>query len=240
MQKNVEAVSRTFTSFSGADIVATFHGRVIGEIQAISYTIEREVAPVYTMGSPDPRSFSRGKRGIAGSLIFAVFDRDALMEEMKKDYNGAPNLQAFQQFIANIEASNTILSGLRATARGYGIEDWDERMTRLGYGQTSEGGQFNADNLTNFYMPQYADQLLPFNISIFMANEYGAKAGMEIYDVQILNEGSGFSVDDIVAAKAYSFVARKIKPIEPKESSYQSGEASANFINGDSFAYSRV
>lgn len=28
--------------------------------------------------SADPRSFSRGKRGIAGSLIFTIFDRNPL------------------------------------------------------------------------------------------------------------------------------------------------------------------
>jgi hypothetical protein len=51
---------KTYTTFSGADIVATFNGRVIGELQAITYSVTREKAPVYTMGSPDPRSFSRG------------------------------------------------------------------------------------------------------------------------------------------------------------------------------------
>lgn len=32
------------------------------------------------MGNPNPRAFSRGKRGIAGSLVFTVFDRDALAD----------------------------------------------------------------------------------------------------------------------------------------------------------------
>jgi len=36
----VEQYTRTFTTFSGADIVATFNSRVIGEIQAISYTVD--------------------------------------------------------------------------------------------------------------------------------------------------------------------------------------------------------
>ena len=55
----------TYTSFSGSDIIATFtppNGQavVIGELQAITYSITREKAPIYTLGSPDPRSFSRG------------------------------------------------------------------------------------------------------------------------------------------------------------------------------------
>ena len=32
--------TRTFTSFSGADIVATFKGKVIGELQAITFSVK--------------------------------------------------------------------------------------------------------------------------------------------------------------------------------------------------------
>jgi len=32
------------------------------------------------MGSPDPRAYSRNKRGIAGSLIWINFDRHALLD----------------------------------------------------------------------------------------------------------------------------------------------------------------
>lgn len=58
---------QTLTSFSGADLVATFANKVIGELQQISWAVQRDKAPVFTCGSPDARSFSRGKRGIAGS-----------------------------------------------------------------------------------------------------------------------------------------------------------------------------
>ena len=43
--------TRTYTTFSGCDLVATFGAVVIGELQAISYSISREKAPVYTLGS---------------------------------------------------------------------------------------------------------------------------------------------------------------------------------------------
>ena len=56
----VSRYNANYTSFSGADIVATINERVIGELQAISYSVTREKTPIYTMGSPDPRSFSRG------------------------------------------------------------------------------------------------------------------------------------------------------------------------------------
>src|SRR5512146_2854214 len=49
------------------------------ELQAISYAITREKAPIYTMGSADPHAYSRNKRGIAGNLIWIQFDRHALL-----------------------------------------------------------------------------------------------------------------------------------------------------------------
>ena len=52
---------KTYTTFGGCDIVPTFNGKVIGEIQAITYSLTREKVPVYTMGSAEPRSFSRGE-----------------------------------------------------------------------------------------------------------------------------------------------------------------------------------
>src|SRR5699024_8931788 len=94
-------------------------------------------------------------------------------------------------------------------------------------------GDFNSDNLTGFYTPEYADQLMPFNITVTMANEFGSRSGMEIYGIQLLNEGTGFSIDDIVTAKAYSFVARKVKGIERKENLRQEGRSSARPVGGD-------
>jgi len=81
--------TRTYTAFSGCDIHCVFHNKIIAEIQGISYSITREKAPIYTMGSPDPRAFSRGKRGIAGSLIFTVFDRHSLHSLIDEVYYAA-------------------------------------------------------------------------------------------------------------------------------------------------------
>lgn len=66
-------------------MLVTFGSSVVGEVQGVSYTVTREKAPLYTMGSADPRSFSRGKRGIAGSLIFLVFDRSGLLDAMSEE-----------------------------------------------------------------------------------------------------------------------------------------------------------
>src|SRR5690349_6987525 len=51
-------VSRSYNSLSGSDMRAVLGHTPFAELQAISYSVTREKAPIYTMGSPDVRSFS--------------------------------------------------------------------------------------------------------------------------------------------------------------------------------------
>ncbi len=46
--------------------------------------------------------------------------------------------------------------------------------------------------------PWYSDQVLPFDIILSGANEYGAMCSAKIFGVEILNEGFGISIDDAV------------------------------------------
>ena len=193
--------TKTYTSFSGCDIIASFNGKAIGELQGITYSISREKAPIYTMGSAEPRSFSRGKRGIAGSLVFTVFNSDALIEEFKDKLDG-DNL-GIQKFKANASNKNYL-----------SIEEWDSQMTGFAKGNndvTDEGlTGGKVSDLVGKYTPVYADEILPFDITITMANEYGQRAVLVIYGVELLNEGSGYSIDSVTTEKAYTFVARRV------------------------------
>lgn len=193
--------TKTYTSFSGCDIVASFNGKAIGELQGITYSVSREKAPIYTMGSAEPRSFSRGKRGIAGSLVFTVFNRDALIEEFKDKLNGE-NL-GIQKFRANASHKNYL-----------SIEEWDAQMSGYmgGAESPSDNGELSGkvSDIVGKYAPVYADEILPFDITITMANEYGQRAVLVIYGVELLNEGSGYSIDSVTTEKAYTFVARRV------------------------------
>ena len=196
-----EKYTKTYSTFSGCDIVAAFNGRIIGELQAISYSISREKSPIYTMGSAEVRSFSRGKRGIAGSLVFTVFDRDALIEEFREKLSSETT--GVQKYKAERSPDNN--------PSFISVEDWDEQMSGYASASTGSGTSLGSvSNLVDRYQAIYADEIPPFDITISFANEYGQRAVLTIYGVELLNEGSGFSIDSVSSEKAYTFVARKI------------------------------
>jgi hypothetical protein len=60
--------------------------------------------------------------------------------------------------------------------------------------------------------PWYVDQVLPFDITVAAANEYGSAASCKIFGVEIMNEGWGSSVDDSVMEQQATFVARSVLP----------------------------
>ena len=198
--------TKTYTSFSGCDIVCTFGSVVIGELQAISYSVSREKAPVYTLGSAEPRSFSRGKRGIAGSLVFTAFDRDALLKGLQEN---AATAASFQRI------------GGELNMQPIRIDEWDKKMTEetglAGDNLASSQAEEVTKRIAKAAIPYYADEIPPFDITISFANEYGQKAVLVIYGVEILNEGSGWSIDSIISEKACTFVARRVKSMEPVE-----------------------
>ena len=59
----------------------------------------------------------------------------------------------------------------------------------------------------------YADTLPPFDVTLTFASEYGHTAFQKIYDVDILNESSGASVDTVVMARQVTWIARRLSPL---------------------------
>jgi hypothetical protein len=184
--------SKTYNSFSGVDIHAVFGGSTVLEIQGISFTISREKAPIYTMGRADPRAFSRGKRGIAGSLIFTVFDRQILLEALKEQ-------SIFWADTEEVTATNQRRSD--------------------GFSITPQAGRGSSDRLGSAVpaRPWYEDQIPPFTIVLVAINEYGHQMEMQIRGVEILNVGQGISVDDLMIDQQMTWVATDIIPWYAKQ-----------------------
>jgi hypothetical protein len=202
-----QAIGKSYNSFSGVDIKAVFNNVVVGELQAISYSITREKAPIYTMGSADPRAFSRGKRGIAGSLIFVVFDRGALIGTFGAF---AANQGDRLNFSADKEELRALQSAITPNITA-GIQE----SRRLLEEARNESPIQNVGDDQVITSPWYADQVPPFDITLAAANEYGALAVMRIFQVEILNEGYGVSIDDVMSEQQMSYVARQVINWQP-------------------------
>lgn len=185
--------SRSYNSFSGIDIKAVFASKVMAEIQAISYSITREKAPIYTMGSADPRSFSRGKRGIAGTVVFVVFDRHTILSTIGGMAPDGGLL--FQSDIDDIRPDYST-NGLNAVPQP--VQNSESPL---------DGGPASDQELASAW---YVDQIPPFDVTLAAANEYGALAVMKIFGVELLNEGYGVSIDDMVSEQQFTYIARTI------------------------------
>lgn len=179
--------SKTNTSFSGADIVATvtpLGGKpiVFGEVQTLSYSIYRPTTAVYALGSINPKGVVRGQRTIAGSLIFTVFDRHVL-KQVIESYN-------------------------------WGMTDKQLDNTQLGltnrYGEGYYGYEFTGSELKEMKINMKTDEMPPFDINITFLNEHGNSATLNLFGVHILTEGQTMSIEDMITENTMQYIAMDI------------------------------
>lgn len=273
---------QTLTSFSGADLVATFANQVIGELQQISWAVQRDKAPVFTCGSPDARSFSRGKRGLAGSMVFAVFDHDSLVYALQKVWDDIAPAAMFtaagnHKLAMNEDFTNALdIIKWNQTVRDAALDE-SSGASRAGYGfsygsmytgnytngisaQTAKASNNKPtfrnlpdgqevmepkwdDATTDIYVPAgfapirgenviYADTLPPFDVTLTFASEYGHTAFQKIYDVDILNESSGASIDTVVMARQVTWIARRMSPMIRGVYTRESGDGFGGTLRG--------
>ena len=199
-------LTASFSSFSGANIRATFGGQEVGELRAISYAIQREKAPEFVMGWKSARGFSRGKRGISGTLVWAVFTNFPLLNKLGPDRNYQPWLPPNEAKVGQVLST----FGSQASTN-------DQYASYDGARQLEEG---DWEGVSEKAQPSYLDQILPFNITILAANEYGKMARQDILGVEIINYGSGMSVDDISQDQSMTFIALDITPFREASHSW--------------------
>ena len=175
-----------YRSFGGVDIVAQAGNKEI-TLQAISYSITREKVPIYVMGKANPISFSRNKRAAAGTLIVPYIDQYSFLQQLVGDDGKNP-----------VDVGTTLgQSGLPSASA------------------TVDQATLSADEKTPGGKPKYADQVLPFDITLNAENEYGARARMVVKGVELLNEGSGTSIDDSNIEQQFTYVCIEIEPWQP-------------------------
>lgn len=191
-------------SFAGADVRMTINGVYVAFLQGVSWTITREKAPNYVMGFPNPVSFSRGKRGIAGSLIFAMLNQSALLHALTEG-----NKNGYMRWPEEANIFQRAVHGIQADAP----EPDRSRMRK----QAPAG---------------YVDQLMPLNAVLYGENEYGAVVRADISGMEILNAGTGVSIDDITIDENYTFVCTDATPWYKAKANELSYDQVASYTQG--------
>lgn len=112
-----------------------FSTKVMAEIQTLSISTHREKFPVRGLSSAYPRSFVRGTRTIAGSMIFTVFDSNVLEEFLEahpSDYDAHnPSTTALLDQIPPFDITVAFANELGQVSRMaiYGVEFVNEGQT---------------------------------------------------------------------------------------------------------------
>lgn len=201
--------NRVYQAYSGCDMTAHINHVPVGTLQAISVSITREVVPVYTMGSADVKTFVKGKRGIAGTLSFSTFDRHALLYEVFNNTVSPTNW--FRERTLG-EVYNTYGQSFTTNELGQaeGLKD-HLVATRDTTGDSDVNRVLESYNERRL---RYSDELPPFNITLTMVNDFGAASTCHINGVVLINEGYGYTMDDLTNDIAFTYVAREVTPLE--------------------------
>ncbi|WP_067924194.1 hypothetical protein [Alicyclobacillus shizuokensis] len=149
MSKHFGGYSRTFTSYSGADMVAsiTVPGQgpvVFGELRSISYSVYREKYPVRALGRVSMKGYTRGMRTISGIMSFMVFDETIVYRCMEaiRDQGYKILMDELPMFDVTISSMNEFGDKSRLTI--YGISTYME-------GQAMTIDQIYTENAFQFY-----------------------------------------------------------------------------------------
>jgi hypothetical protein len=180
---------KTYSTFSGVDITALFDDMTLMTVQGIAVSITREKVPVYVFGRSRPVSISRGKRGIAGTLQFVLFDRDALyaLTDDKDHWYYAHSDEV----------------------------DWLTNQVNYANYHAEVNGDSPGVASSQLHRPDYMDQVWPFDVTLIAQNEYGHGAWSAIIGVEIINEGGGISMDDLTNEEQATYIAIHRTPWSP-------------------------
>ena len=166
------------TTFAGSDIKTVFGNVEIGNLQGISWSINREVRPIFVCGDPNALAYSKNKRGVAGSVVMTAFDRAALRDIME--------VSEVERRDQNFVPGTTVQPSSQSNPFG------DEIRPAI-----------------------YSDEIPPFDITLYGKNEFGKQMVLRIYDVMIISEGAGISIDDGIQEAQFTYVARHVDDWRP-------------------------
>lgn len=207
------ALTRRYDSFGGPDITALFNNIPFASLQHIEYSIVRDKTRIFTLGSADARSFSRGKRVMGGALVFILLNRNELLSAIQGNgdfFTSGDEVRtnADPRSLSNINQTVVQPSAFNAQGNPVAVP----ATTVLGVTDpTTDGGVGTDSFFSQKDNPWYVDQIPPFQVSLVGANETGAIVTMKLFNVELTGEASGVGIDDVVIEQQYQFMCTGIQ-----------------------------
>lgn len=202
-----------YTSKSGVEIQAVFGNEKFGDLHMIKYATQRDTANVHVMGSVDPVSVAKGKRATTGACVFAIFEKDRLLEAMSKDH---------KVFLTNHELANygtlnqrdkLASASTRSSANTAGGTVRVDGTISASSVDNMGYSVFAKSNFGQEVAPMLIDQIPPFDITLVGVSEStGDASRMVVHGVQFNSDQGGSSVDDLILERQVTFLARRISP----------------------------
>lgn len=229
-------------SFSGCDMVATivygwkekkdefvnkdnptekatatdkWGSRTLGEIQTISYSIHMEKRPVRSIGNVNAKDYVMGPRTIAGSLVFAVFNKHFAESIIKDNNDWYTEGKAF--LVDELPPFNIVISmaneyGLRSKMVIYGVRLLNEgQVMSVNDVFTENTYQFVATDIE--YLNDevtYTTRTKDFNKFLFVSDHYSTKdPEMRPADTEFFTEDN--PMETITLSVLTSFANSKTK-----------------------------
>lgn len=163
--------SRTYTTFSGYDMVCVFEipvtggylSEVVGSLQTVTYSVHQEKFPVRNVGNMNAKGYVFGPRTIAGTLIFTVFNKHwahDLMDKYLNTYNVNAHFLVDEFPPINITVSCTNEYGNKARLALHGV-------TFVNEGQVMSINDNYTENTFQFFATDvdYLDDVVSSKVS---------------------------------------------------------------------------
>lgn len=214
-------------SFSGCDMVATLlipnknntkkSAYAIGELQTISYSIHMDRKPIRSIGNINAKDYVMGPRTIAGSLVFAVFNKHFANKIMKDIAGTIDNGYSF--LIDEIPPFDIILSlaneyGLRSRIVIYGVRLVNEgQVMSINDVYTENTYQFVATDLeymtdenkyTSTSQSWHSRYIITDDDTNYNNSNNQSSSGSSSTNQQDKQESVELSYKDIISADQYS------------------------------------
>lgn len=205
-----------YISKSGTEIQAVFNGVKFGDLHMIKYAVQRDVANVHVMGTVDAVSVAKGKRSTTGACVFAVFEKDRLLEAVsgKKVFLTDHELANYGSLNAAAESGNRPRPGVNNildTTANDAIQNGGTLRPSPDFDGSTDESVF--ESFGRAVAPALIDQIPPFDIVLVGISEASGHASrMVIHGVQFNSDQGGSSVDDLLLERQVTFIAKRISP----------------------------